>query len=292
MLAERGLMSHLETTTSDGRAWGLEFRPGGDDMLVGPLSGFRRRSPTTVVTVIAPDAVPPGQPVGRREITEWKGPSGLEYFDFDGYQGLLHHGGGNWVLWNPDLSRLFVTAAPSWPTTWVHVRFVLRHLIVAGLLTRPDHHCIHSVVAESPGGGVMVVGPTGSGKTRLVNRLVEQGVVSGVVEDDCSVVDSDWGLTSLIPTEHELRRPRSLPVRVAILMDTDAAEPEAVTGEVAAAFAAATPTPWPAAWLPGATPRAARIGSPPAGCSALRVPARSDTDDEVLDAVVRLVASA
>ncbi|MDQ1516209.1 MAG: hypothetical protein QOE80_2039, partial [Actinomycetota bacterium] len=192
--------------------------------------------------------------------------------------------------------RLFVTADRSWPTTWVHVRFLLRHFIVSGLLTRPGHHCIHAVVALGPTSagprqGLLVAGPSGSGKTRLVNRLVEQGVVSGVVEDDCAVIDSDWGLISLMPTEHELRRPQRLEVGAVVLLDADASAPEALSPRAAADFAARCPTPWPARWLPGATPRRARMSDPPPALRALRVPARSDTDDAVLEAVAQLTAS-
>lgn len=272
------------------RSWGLELRPG-TEPLVGPLGAFLRRSPTTVVSALAPEAVTPGRPVGHRTVTEWKGTATVEYHAFDGYDGLFHHGGGNWVLWNADLSRWGVTGSPSWPATWVHVRFLLRHLIVAGLLARPLHHCVHAVVAEAEGTdvGVLVAGPNGSGKTRLVNRLVERGVVSAVVEDDCAVVDTDWALTCLMPTEHELRRPRRLDVAVAVLLDADATGPEVVPARVAADFAACCPTPWPAAWLPGATPRAERMDDPPARLRALRVRARSDTDDALVDAVSMFV---
>ena len=258
---------------------------------MGPLGAFGRRSPTTVVSVLDPNAVQPGRPVGKRTISEWKGSAPVDYHAFDGHEGLFHHGGGNWVVWNADLSRWGVTRSPSWPTTWVHVRFLLRHLIVAGLLARPRHHCVHAVVAEAEGtgGGVLVAGPSGSGKTRLVNRLVERGVLSAVVEDDCAVVDADWRLTCLLPTEHELRRPRRLDVAVALLLDAGAAGPEAVPGGVAAEFAVSCPTPWPAAWLPGATPRAERMEDPPARLRALRVPARSDTDDVLVDAVSTFV---
>ncbi|HEV7534481.1 MAG TPA: hypothetical protein VGP90_02535, partial [Acidimicrobiia bacterium] len=248
-------------------AWGLELS---DDRepLVGPVSAFRLRAPTITVAVVEAGSVPEGRVLEQRQITEWKGASAIEYYAFDGYDGLFHHGGGNWVLWNHDLDRFFVTADASWPTTWVHIRFVLRHLIVAGLIARPDHHCLHAVVAEvdSSAGpsGLLVCGPTGSGKTRLVNRLVEVGAVSAVVEDDCAVVDGGWVLTSLIPTEHELRRPRHLPIGAVVVLDAQCGEPEAVPGRTAAEFAAACPTPWPAAWLPGATPRPAQMADPPA----------------------------
>lgn len=277
---------------SGSRAWALELRDGADP-LVGPTSAFRVRTPTVIVTVVDADSVPPGRVVDRREIAEWKGASTIDYYAFDGHDGLFHHGGGNWILWNHDQNRWFVSAHASWPTTWVHVRFVLRHLIVAGMLTRPDHHCVHAVVAEADLGGgpsgLLVCGPTGSGKTRLVNRLVELGVVSSVVEDDCAVVDRSWVLTSLIPTEHELRRPRHLPIGAVVLLDPEVRDPEPVPARLAADFAAACPTPWPAAWLPGATPRAARMGEPPARLRGLRVPARADTDERVVGAVARLV---
>ena len=280
----------LDSTGS--RAWGLELRHDGDP-LVGPVGAFRRRAPSATVSVVDAGSVPPGELVDHRQITEWKGASSIDYYAFDGHDGLFHHGGGNWVLWNHDLDRFFVTADASWPATWVHVRFVLRHLIVAGLITRPDHHCLHAVVAEVDGAGgpsgLLVCGPTGSGKTRLVNGLIELGAVSAVVEDDCAVIDRDWVLTSLIPTEHELRRPRHLPIGAVVVLDAPCREPEAVPGRTAADFAAACPTPWPAAWLPGATPRSARVADVPAGVQVLRVPVRSDTDDRVIEAVARLV---
>ena len=104
--------------------------------------------------------------------------------------------------------------------------------------------------------------------------------------------DGTWTMTSLIPTEHELRRPRQLEIDAAVFLDAEATGPEATPARAAADFASRCPTPWPAPWLPGATARAERMSEPPTRLRALRVPPRSDTDEDVVDAVIRLVTAA
>jgi hypothetical protein len=266
------------------RIWGLEL----DDStaLVGPIAGFRLHTPAVTVGVVSNDEVAGGEVTGRTEVVESAAAFAVDYYRFDGREGLFHHGGGNWILWNPDQTRFFVTEHPSWPTTWVHVRFLLRHLIVSRLIERPGHHCLHAVVARGAGGnGLLVAGPSGSGKTRLMNRLVERAVVDDVVEDDCAVIDSDWRMTSLIPTQHEIRRPQQLDIAAVVVLDPAVDKPEEAAPRVAADFAANTPTPWPARWLPGAAPRRLEMESPPDGLRVLRVSPRSDADDSVIDAV-------
>ena len=99
-------------------------------------------------------------------------------------------------------------------------------------------------------------------------------------------------MTSLTPTEHELRRARRLEIGAVVLLDSAASGPEPAPARAAADFAARCPTPWPAAWLPGATARAGRMAGPPAGVPVLRLPPRSDSDETALGAVTRLVAQA
>lgn len=265
------------------RAWGLQLD--GTTPLVGPIAGFRLHNPAVTVTVVSSDEVAGGELCGRTDVVESAAAFAVDYYRFDGREGLFHHGGGNWILWNPDQTQFFVTEHPSWPTTWVHVRFLLRHLIVSRLIERPSHYCLHAVAATSAGRGLLVAGPSGSGKTRLVNRLVERGAVDDVVEDDCAVIDSGWHMTSLIPTQHELRRPRHLDIAAVVLLDPAVDKPEEAPPEVAAAFAVSTPTPWPARWLPGAAPRRPAMEGPPQDLRVLRVSPRSDADDSVIDAV-------
>lgn len=272
------------------RTWGLELD--GSTALVGPLAGFRLRTPAVTVTVVSNDEIAGGELTGRTEVVESAAAFAVDYYRFDGREGLFHHGGGNWILWNPDQTRFLVTEHPSWPTTWVHVRFLLRHLIVSRLIERPGHHCLHAVVARTaegdgagPARGLLVAGPSGSGKTRLVNRLIERGAVDEVVEDDCAVIDPGWRMTSLIPTQHELRRPRHLDIAAVVVLDPQVDKPEAAPPRVAAEFAVTTPTPWPARWLPAGASRRPEMESPPDDLRVLRVSPRSDADDSVIDAV-------
>jgi hypothetical protein len=273
-----------------GRAWGLEL--GGGTAFVGPLTAFHRHTPSVTVKVISSDDVSGGVLTGRTEVVESGAAFAVDYYRFDGLEGLFHRGGGNWILWNAYMTQFYVTEQASWPTTWVHVRFLLRHLIVSRLIERPGHHCLHAVVARGaedlgsdPTRGLLVAGPSRSGKTRLVNRLIEGGVVEDVVEDDCPVIDDDWRMTSLIPTQHELRRPRHLDVAAVVLLDPEVDKPETAPAQVAAEFAVRTPTPWPAPWLPAAAPRRPEMAEVPPGLRVLRVSPRSDTDDTVIDAI-------
>jgi hypothetical protein len=83
-----------------GRAWGLELDS--RTALVGPLTGFRRHTPAVTVTVVPSDEVAGGELTGHTEVAESAAAFAVDYYRFDGREGLFHHSGGNWILWNPD----------------------------------------------------------------------------------------------------------------------------------------------------------------------------------------------
>ena len=156
------------------------------------------------VSLVADGAVPAGDPTGRSHIVENAQHFDVIHHSFRGFGGIWHERGQNWILWEPGGNHFAVTAGRHAGGDWVHVRFVLRHLIVSGLVARPDWHCAHAAavsLSADPGAAVLIAGPYLSGKTVLAKRIIAAGLGTAIVEDDCAVLDDEWRLTGLLPRE-------------------------------------------------------------------------------------------
>lgn len=170
-------MSDLLARVGAAPTWGLSFSE--PEVSAGPLHAFGAGNVDLTVTLVEAADIPIGVAKDRREIREWSGVSELIQYEFVGLSGIQHSGGGNWVLWTPDLKRVFVSKADSPARDWIHARFLLRHFAVAALVARPGHRQMHAVAASVPGTreAVVIAGPTASGKTTLMNRLLHRGVL-------------------------------------------------------------------------------------------------------------------
>ena len=269
----------------------------GTDVWTGPEAAFGGGpAPTHRVARLAVDALaPPATPGTAVPVHEsGAGSFSVEHHDLGGWTGVWHPVGRNWVLVSSDGQRWAVGGSPSPAQSWVHVRFVLRHLVTAHLLARPRAQVVHAVAARHDSGGdpvVAVVGPTTSGKTRLVNRLVATGVLDEVVEDDCAVV-ADGALAGLFPTEHELRRLRVHPIGAVVALDETVDRVR--EGDLAdvARWAAACQVPWPVDWLPGAPTRPSTPTPFAAGTTCIVAPIRRDDDPTVVAEIARLLRGA
>jgi hypothetical protein len=269
------------------------------ELQVGPTRAFGGRSLLATVGTArrgCGDALDPGRPVAHHEVRESTRSFTVAEHRFDGFGGVRHPGGDNWIWWTDDRRRWLVEEQPTWPATWVHVRYVLRHIWTAGHAAcgRPS---VHATAATRPGadGWVVLAGPTRSGKSRLMNRLLAAGSLGECVEDDCPVVGPGDALRAVMPTQHEVRSTRVARAVGWILLD-EAAPPDSVgpvDDQAAAAFLATTRPVWPLRWLPVLDGAARRAGPPvpdPAGRPALAVPARADADDAVVAAVAAWLA--
>lgn len=235
-----------------------------------------------------------------RHVSESAASFDVSYYTFGGYQGLRHEGEGNWIFWNDDLTTFIVSGARDATRRWIHVRFLLRHLYVAGMIARPGYQCAHAVVApllsKHGNSAVMLVGPSGSGKSHLYRDLSASNFLGEWVEDDCAVLDPQCNAIYLIPQEKVARRAQHIPVVAAILLDETAKVAAEISEEDGKAFMESTPTPWPANWLPGATARISGSGGSSVGGSGVqrfwRVPARSTPHAiEALAAITDLIAT-
>ena len=194
-----------------------------------------------------------------------------------------------------------VEGQASWPATWVHVRYVVRHLWTAAQVA-PGRSTVHATAASRPlgTGWVAFAGPSGVGKSRLMNRLLAGGALDECHEDDCPVVDVHGVARGLIPTPHEVRATLVGAVAGWVLLDAEQPPGAVVDADAATVgrLLAATRPVWPLSWLPGPEggPIAARPRSAPASgafgsAPALVVPARHDTDATVVDAVRSWIAA-
>ena len=227
----------------------------GPDLLVGPWRALRHcgADVRARVTLLAEDTLEPGSELGTVNVAE----SGVRDFDVrwseggDGTTIATNPVGGNKVAWSADQTRYWLSPARDAHLSSVHVRFVLRHvttaLLVADLAARP----VHAVVASLAGGGVLAVcGPTRSGKTRLINRLLVSGFVDRVVDDDCPVLAADARLHSVVPARYEVVRTSSHALAGLVLLDATTNTPRLVPARAAEEFLRRTARPWPAPWLP------------------------------------------
>lgn len=247
-------MSDLLAKVGAASTWGLSFS--GPEVAASPLSAFGASSVDLTVTLVEVADIPRGVAQDRQEIHEWSGVYELTKYEFGGMTGVQHSGGGNWVLWTPDLKRVFVSRTDSPARDWIHARFLLRHFAVAALLARPGHRQMHAVAASVPGTreAVLIAGSTASGKTTLMNRLLHRGVLEECLEDDCVVVSPEWTAIGLMPLEREFRRSFSSKVKLVIGLENSA---DASNHGIDASRGFSFQAPWPASWLP-------TFGDPPA----------------------------
>ncbi len=262
----------------------------GDDVWSGPAPSFGAGlAATHRVSLLAADALaPPGRGGTPVEVQEsGAGTFVVVHHDFGRWTGVWHPVGCNWLLVSDGGTRWAVTAGSTPAQSWVHIRFVLRHLVTAHLLARAGAQVVHAVAATHRRphiGAVAVLGPSRTGKTRLVNRLVAAGVLGEVVEDDCGVV-VEGSLAGLFPTEHELRQLHIHPLAAVVALD-DRVDAVADADRVqTASWAARCPVPWPAGWLPGTPSRPSRPVPLLAGTACFVVPPRRQEDPVVLGAL-------
>ena len=207
----------------------------------------------------------------------------------DGRTVAANPAGGNQVSWNEELDDFRLTPAADALHTSVHVRFVLRHLTTSFLEVDLGGRSVHAVTGSltRDRGVVTVAGPTRSGKTRLVNRLMAAGLVEDVVDDDCPVLTPDGLLVTLVPRRYEVARAAGRRLAVLVLLDSAASEPGVLDLASAHEFLGRTPTPWPATWLPSGD----RPGLPqlsPTCDTVLQVPAH---EESVFDQVAEMIGS-
>jgi hypothetical protein len=281
-------------------SWSLAEVAGGE-LQVGPTRAFAGCPLVATVGTVrrgAWDGLDPGPPVAHHEVRESTRAFTVPEHRFDGFGGVRHPGGANWIWWTDDRRRWLVEEQPAWPATWVHVRYVLRHLWTAwhAARDRPSVHATAATVPAAPG-WVVLAGPTRSGKSRLMNRLLAIGALAECVEDDCPVVGPGDALRTLMPTQHEVRSTRTGRAAAWLLLDERTASVTPIAAAEAAAFLAGTRPVWPLSWLPsidGPTGHVA-TGAPatpdPAGSPALAVPVRSDADDGAVAAVAAWLAA-
>ena len=268
--------------------WGLSFTS--DDPIVGPVK-MLPHPPDLRVTLTHSSDVPQGTRLGQRHIRENAQEFDVEDYQFEGYRGLFHQRGRNWIIWTEDLKQIYVTPSQDNPKlTWVYIRFVLRHFILAHFMTRPGFRRLHAVAGPlaHKESGILIAGPYLSGKTYLIQQLIEQGLVTEQFEDDCAVIDPDWQLHALIPAESQIQSTRHTPIRLIICLDSTAQSIESITPQRAAEWAYPIQASWPLSWLPPFVTVETSVESIPENLICLRMSDKPPIE-EATDAIRRLV---
>jgi hypothetical protein len=253
----------------------------GTNLLVGPWRALRHSAlePRVHVTLLAHDTLVPGRQIRSVPVRE----SGVRDFDVLWSEGdnstivASNPAGGNKIAWSADQRRFWLTPARDAHLSSVHVRFVLRHLTTVLLGQDLAARAVHAVVGSlMTGGALAVCGPTRSGKTRLVNRLLVDGVLDRVVDDDCPVLAAGARLHGAVPARYEIVRAWSIPLAGLILLDDATTSPREMSAVEAEAFLLRTPRPWPAPWLPNPDQTVAGGSLLPTGLPVLALPMRDD----------------
>jgi hypothetical protein len=265
--------------------WGLEILDDGR-VRTGPLDQLTTNGPpTATVTLLPADwGSKRGSETGRRHVVESAAEFDVRYERSQGYAGLWHTGGANRIIWSGERipRRVALTATAEPQRRWVHSRFLLRHLNAAFLFERqgrePFHAVIGTIAASRGGGGILIHGASGSGKTYLWQRLHEAGLVTAMPEDDCALIGRDWDALCLLPERDRLVDGVRVPIRAIVALAGDSDEPETTDGEAFLALAATTGVSWPAPWLPGGDLRPVPATLPPPTVPILRVGERRATD--------------
>ena len=283
----------LESLIGVSPTWALTLNAEGGG-IVGPFSPGGSE-PGLTITLIQPSDVPSGVPTERRHIRENAQDFDVVYHDFANYQGLWHERGQNWLLWTKNMKRIFISEGPEDSARrWVHIRFILRHFILRHLLSLSGYRRLHAVAGPCVGAahdaGILIAGPFLSGKTYLIHKLIEQGMVSELVEDDCAVVDADWQLHCLIPDEHEVQQMRRLPIRGMVCLDPQVQTIDPLESYAAAAWALGIQGSWPLLWLPDTPAPVTSLVSAPPFPSCLKMPYRPPIE-EAIAAIRELVTA-
>lgn len=265
----------------------------GADLVVGPWRALRASSATVraLVTVLPEDTLVPGRETRRVRVAE----SGVREFEVVWADGphattvATNPAGGNKVAWSADRSRFWLSPAGDAHLSAVYLRFVLRHLTTEMLSQDLHARAVHAVAGSlrTPAGGVVAVcGPTRSGKTRLVNRLIVGGLLAGVVDDDCPLV-AGGRLHSLVPARYEVVRATTHQLAGLVLLDANSTEARRLDSDEAARLLRTTPRPWPAPWLPAG----GEVDGPdlPSELPVVALPVRDDGEADH-DDVSRLLA--
>jgi len=272
----------LENLIPSSPTWGLMFLPDGDPISA-PLK-LLQHPPSVTVTVIASSMIRGGTMIGQRHIRENAQEFDVDDYDFDGYRGLFHRRGGNWIIWTENLKHIYVTPNLERPNlSWVYVRFVMRHFILAHFMARPGYRRLHAVAGPLTNrkSGLIIAGPYLSGKTYLIHQLIERGIIAEQFEDDCAAIDPDWQLHALIPSETQIQATHQLPIRAMICLDGDTQSIESITPQQAAKWAFPIQASWPLSWMPPFMPIETRVESVPSKLDCLRMPEKPHIDTAV-----------
>lgn len=271
---EEGRALDSAALASSQSSWGLAFEGAGLPV-AGPLEAFSSSEVAYVISIVPLKAIKRGILLRTTKHSDRKGEYWLNYYKFEGYTGVWHPRGNNWVLWSDDLRHFVISETEN---SWVHVRYVLRHLIVSRLLSQKRYFHLHGAIGLSRhNSGHLFVGASGSGKSHLVRRLVQDGVIQDCLEDDCAILDEDWNAVYLTPEIDKLKSAGCVKINTLVCLDEDLAEPRPINHAEAIALANRTTPPWPAGWLPGAPPVTRHVVKIPMRVRTFGVPARDSS---------------
>jgi hypothetical protein len=266
----------------------------------GPLDRMRGAGVglSSTVTLLPADWSPGlGRARERRNVRESAAAFEVTYHDFEGAAGLWHGGGHNWIVWSPEPipRRLAISGTADAARDWVHVRFLLRHLNTALLIGHARREPIHAVVGAIAdrlgGGGLLIQGRSGAGKTDFWQMLREAGLVVGMPEDDCAMIGPDWDAACLLPEPDRLLAAERIPIRAIVRLAEGGRDTGSIDGSSFLADASTTGVSWPATWLPAGDLRPRPTRLPPPTVPILRSGERP-TDTGAIDAVVALIEAA
>ncbi len=271
------------------RAWCLAGS--GVNLVVGPARALGDRTDVRVEVFV--DVARPADALGSAVKEVRVAESGLREFTVtwhdlgDGATVAVNPAGGNQVGWSePARDAFWFTVGQDPLSTSVYQRFLLRHLATVLLEHDLGGRSIHAVTAEWSRGVLAVAGPTCSGKTRLMNRLVGAGLVGPLVDDDCPIIAPAGAAATLVPRRYEVEAARTPDLAGVIVLSDAVTTPRLIPAARAHELLGGIPVPWPASWLP-ADPRPELPPLRP-DLVALEVPAQ---DEGVFDEVASIVAS-
>ena len=101
----------VENLINTSPTWGLSFFSDSNPV-VGPLK-MLQHPPEVMISLINPEDVPAGIKINQRHIRENAQEFDVDDYEFEGYRGLFHQRGRNWIIWTEDLKRIYVTPSPD-----------------------------------------------------------------------------------------------------------------------------------------------------------------------------------